>query len=262
MTASARPRGSAPTAARSRSDTDDGTVDLIDAQTLRRRRSVRALDGFAAAVAFSPDGHLLAVAGEGGQVTLWDARTLQPAGELSGLSTIVQALAFSPDGSRLAAAELGTEAIAGDASINGASVRVWDVRRRALTGVRFATVVGLGRLQPRRPAARRRRALAAHRGPRRAQRPARRDGSATPDCGRSLAFSPDGALLATGHYDGTAQLWSTASWKPVGPPLEGHDERRFLSMDFTPDGACSPPRAQDGTVALYDVRRRTRSDRR
>ena len=38
----------------------DGSVDLIDAQTLRRRRSVRALDGFAAAVAFSPDGHLLA----------------------------------------------------------------------------------------------------------------------------------------------------------------------------------------------------------
>ena len=38
----------------------DGSVDLIDAQTLRPRRSVHALDGFAAAVAFSPDGQLLA----------------------------------------------------------------------------------------------------------------------------------------------------------------------------------------------------------
>ena len=89
---------SAPTAAPSPSTQTDGSVDLLDAQTLRPRRSVRALDGFAAAVAFSPDGHLLAVAGQGGQVTLWDARTLRPAGELSGLSTTSQALAFSPDG--------------------------------------------------------------------------------------------------------------------------------------------------------------------
>ena len=78
---------------------DDGTVDLIDTRTLRRRGIVRALRGFAAAVDFSPDGRLLAVSGEGGQVTLWDARTLRSAGpELTGLRTTSQALAFSPDG--------------------------------------------------------------------------------------------------------------------------------------------------------------------
>ena len=56
----------------------DGTVDLIDAQTLERPRRRARWTGFAAAVVFSPDGQLLAIAGEGGQVTLWDARTLRP----------------------------------------------------------------------------------------------------------------------------------------------------------------------------------------
>ena len=101
---------------------------------------MRALRGFVGAIAYSPDGRLLAVAGQRGQVTLWDARTLRPAGELSGLRTAVLTLAFSPDGRRLAVAEIGTEQEPGDpASITGASVRVWDVRRRAPTAVRFET---------------------------------------------------------------------------------------------------------------------------
>ena len=44
-----------------------GTVELLDTATLQRRRSVQAIQGFAAAVAFSPDGRLLAVGGEGGR---------------------------------------------------------------------------------------------------------------------------------------------------------------------------------------------------
>ena len=103
----------------------DGAVDLIDTRTLRRRASVRALDGTAASVAFSPDGRLLAVTGEGGRLTLWNARTLAPAGELRGMRRHSQALAFSPDGKLLAAAE------AGDGPRR--PLRVWDVRRRTLT---------------------------------------------------------------------------------------------------------------------------------
>ena len=83
----------------------DGTFDLVDARTLERRRSVRALRGFAGAVEFSPDGRLIAIAGARGRITLWDARTLEPAGELRGLEGDIQALAFSPDGELLAVAE-------------------------------------------------------------------------------------------------------------------------------------------------------------
>jgi WD40 repeat protein len=76
----------------------------------------------------------------------------------------------------------------------------------------------------------------------------------TSDWGRSVAFSPDGALLATGHFVGTGQLWSTESWKPVGRPLEGHNERRFIWMEFTPDSTMLATAGQDGAVALWDVK--------
>jgi WD40 repeat protein len=231
----------------------DGTVDFLDAQTLRRRRSVRALRGFVGAIAYSPDGRLLAAAGQRGQVTLWDTRTLRPAGELSGLRTAVLTLAFSPDGRRLAVAEIGTEQEEGDpSSTTGASVRVWDVPRRAPTGLRFETASNSLAFSPDG-------SLLAAAG---IWRPTEvRDARSgrlvarlrTPDFGRSVAFSPDGALLATGHYDGTGRLWSTESWKPVGRPLEGHNERRFFWLEFTPDGTMLASAGQDGAVALWDV---------
>ena len=68
-----------------------------------------------------------------------------------------------------------------------------------------------------------------------------------------MAFSPDGRLIATGHYDGTAQLWSTESWKPVGRPLEGHDDKRVLWIGFTRDGTTLATAGQDGTIELVDV---------
>ena len=179
----------------------DGTVDFLDAQTLHRRRSLRALRGFVGAIAYSPDARLLAVAGQRGQVTLWDARTLRPAGELSGLRTVVQTLAFSPDSGRLAVAELGTEVDAGVASsITGASVGVWDVRSRAPTGVRFETASPSLAFSPDG------RLLAAAAISRPTEVRDARNGKLvarlrTPDWGRSVAFSPDGALLATGDYD-------------------------------------------------------------
>ena len=232
---------------------DDGTVELIDTRTLQRRGVVQALRGFAAAVEFSPDGRLLAVSGEGGQVTLWHAHTLRSVGpELKGLRTTSQALAFSPDGERLAAGELGRPNLdVLPPTYTGANVRVWDVRRRALTGVQFAAaslslafnpngelLAVAGRDRPTQVRDTRTGELVAR--------------LRTVDWGRAVAFSPDGSLVATGDWDGRAQLWSTETWRPVGRPLEGHEER-MLTLDFSPDGRTLASGNEDGTLVLWDV---------
>ncbi|MGE5635542.1 MAG: hypothetical protein ACM3UV_01185, partial [Nocardioidaceae bacterium] len=136
----------------------DGEVDLVDTRTLRRRASLRAIDGNAASVDFSPDGRLLAVTGEGGRLRLWNARTLAPAGELRGMRAYSQAVAFSPDGRLVAAAEAGVR--------EPRPLRVWDVRRRAPTAFRAPGAAGSSAVSP---AGRRLAGAAGERGP--ARRP-------------------------------------------------------------------------------------------
>jgi WD40 repeat protein len=154
----------------------------------------------------------------------------------------------------LAAAELGNRPETGEAEdYTGGGVRMWDVRRRALTGVRFRSSSSSIAFSPDGTL------LAAASTTTPTQIRDTRSGRLvarlpTSDIGRSVAFSPAGDLLATGHYDGTGQLWSTETWRPVRRPLEGHDGKRVLWIEFSPDGSTLATAGQDGTVGLWDAK--------
>ena len=98
-------------------------------------------------------------------------------------------------------------------------LRVWDVRRRTLTAFRGRTSANLIAFSPDGELIA---AAAAQRGTdirdSRTGRLVKRLGfgnlSGDADFSRSVAFSPDGALLFVGEYDGTGRLFSTESGGP------------------------------------------------
>ena len=62
----------------------------------------------------------------------------------------------------------------------------------------------------------------------------------------SVAFSPDGQLLAAGTQEGQTRIWRTADWQPV-QILKG------TLACFSPDGQTLAIRSHDSTLELWDV---------
>ncbi|WTP63512.1 TIR domain-containing protein [Streptomyces phaeochromogenes] len=70
--------------------------------------------------------------------------------------------------------------------------------------------------------------------------------------GNSVAFSPNGSLLASGGAATAIGLWDVASGKPRGKPLIGHTDAVFDTV-LSPDGKLLASCGMDGTVRLWDV---------
>jgi WD40 repeat protein len=201
-------------------------------------------------VAFSPDGAYLVTGVGNDTAVIWDLAAGQPVrtlshpkkGAASVLENGVQSVAFSHEGTRLATAGADGE------------VKIWDADSgRDLTslgrlsllgfvykvdlspdGVRLATVSADG--TPRVwdiNSGQELFSLIGHNG-----------------TVRDVAFSPEGALLATGD-DATAQIWDAASGEKLRT-LSGH-MGPVWGVAFSPDGTALATASADGTARVWDV---------
>ena len=68
---------------------------------------------------------------------------------------------------------------------------------------------------------------------------------------RSVAFSPDGARIASGGFDGAIKLWDAASGKLLRT-FEGHS-KEVNSVAFSPDGARIASGSLDHTIKLWNA---------
>ena len=199
------------------------------------------------ALAFSPDGHLLAAGTTTGEVRLWHAATGQPYLSCRGHSHWVQAVAFSP--ARPPGGEDPLLATAG----TDQTVRLWSVRTgqclavfeepgnriRAVAfspdGQTLATAGtdGLVRLWEV-AGGQGRQSLSGHTG-----------------WIRTLAFSPDGRQLVSAGADRAVRVWAVGSGQCLHT-LEGHLDT-IWSVAVSPAGDLLASGSDDRTIRLWDL---------
>jgi WD40 repeat protein len=195
------------------------------------------------AVAYHPEGRLLAVAADGpeaSRVTVWDtttgARVEEPAGDSAG----GRALAYSPDGKSLACASCDQ------------TVKVWDAatgRPVHTLGGHSHWVVGVAYSPDGKTLASASHDRTVRLWDAATGRPVRTISAWTQAL--SVSFDPEGRRLAAACVDQTVRVWDAASGEEL-MVLHGHGGEA-LGATFSPDGRHLASSGKDGTVRVWNV---------
>jgi WD40 repeat protein/transcriptional regulator with XRE-family HTH domain len=205
-------------------------------------------NGGMTAVAFSPDGKLLATGYGDGTARLWNPATEQAVGVplRAGTSTMgeVNGVAFSPDGKLLATADADGTVRLWNPAGGQAPLATYTVIG-GVNGVAFspdskllATADADGTVQLWNPAGGQA-PLATYTG----------NGAVN-----GVAFSRDGKLLATADADGTIRLWNPATGHEAGAPLAADTGPvpGVNGVAVSSDGKLLASADADGTVRLWN----------
>ena len=209
----------------------DEIVHLWDTASGKRKRTMRSERRAAVvSIAFSPDGRILASGHRStlvthsvsdGTIRLWAAATGELKDTLSGAIRLPTSLAISPDSRTLAVGHFD--------GAPGLGTWGWVTLRDAKT-LEFKHLLGV-----------------------------RPNGLGEFGGVESVAFSPDGSVLAVGRSadtygaddPGPVRLWDAETGEHLRT-LEGHTGD-IHSVTFSPDGRTLASGSSDGTVALWEI---------